>query len=192
MAFDANLGGERYFFGVSGLLYNSDVLFYDRKTESLWSQIKMEGVTGRMAGTKLTLLAAENTTWKGWKERHPQTFVLSRDTGYRRDYSKDPYVSYHKSQAIMFPVSHQDKRLPMKEWVLGVLINGKAKAYSFKKLQGVRSPLEDHFQGQDLKITFDQEGRSAIIEDESGNVIPSVQAYWFAWVAFYPETELRN
>jgi len=77
MVFDARINGERLNFGVSGRLYNSDVLFYDRKSESLWSQLKMEAVTGQMAGTKLTLLPLEHTRWDSWRQRHPATTVLA-------------------------------------------------------------------------------------------------------------------
>ena len=80
MAFDSNINGERTLFGVSGKLYNSDVLFYDRKTESLWSQIKMEAVTGPLTGSRLKLLPLVHTTWEAWKKKHPDTKVLSKKT----------------------------------------------------------------------------------------------------------------
>jgi len=72
MIFAADMKDKSYTFGVSGLLYNSDVLMYDHQTESLWSQIKMEAVTGKLAGTPLRLLPSQVTTWKDWKKKVSQ------------------------------------------------------------------------------------------------------------------------
>lgn len=81
MAFDARIDGKRRMFGVSGLLYNSDVLLFDRGTESLWSQIAGKAVSGPLQGTELKPIALAHTTWADWKHRHPDTLVLSRETG---------------------------------------------------------------------------------------------------------------
>lgn len=83
MVFNANAKGIRTF-GVSGLLYHSDVLVYDRESQSLWSQILQQAVTGPVAGTRLELLPASHTSWQEWSARYPNTQVLSRDTGYHR------------------------------------------------------------------------------------------------------------
>ena len=109
-------------FGVSGLLYQSDVLLYDRKSESLWSQLMMQAVTGPRAGERLVQLAVEHTSWKIWKKQHPHTMVLSRDTGYRRDYVRNPYSGYESTSATYFPINHHDARLQGKEWVIGLSI----------------------------------------------------------------------
>lgn len=190
MVFEVDIKGERFLFGVSGKLYNSDVLFYDKKTESLWSQIKMEAVTGTMTGQKLKLLPAEHTTWEAWRSKHPDTLVLSTNTGHFRDYSKDPYSGYGGSPGIYFPVNHKDNRLPVKEWVVGIVIDGQTKAYSFERLRKEDDPVKDVFAGKEIAIRYNKNADSAVIEDRDGQVIPSVQAYWFAWRAFYPQTEL--
>jgi len=111
MIFDAQLQEKRFLFGVSGKLYNSDVLFYDKETESLWSQIKMEAVTGPLTGKKLRLLSAEHTTWEAWQAKYPETVVLSSQTGHHRDYALNPYSEYEATKRLMFPVANQDKRL---------------------------------------------------------------------------------
>lgn len=169
MAFDAKIDGKRFLFGVSGKLYNSDVLMYDKGTESLWPQIKMEAVTGPMTGKPLKLLPLIHTTWGAWQSKYPETKVLSKKTGHYRNYSS-PYSAYETSDQIMFPVKYKDSRLSRKEWVLGVIINKEAKAYSFKRLRQEQASVKDKVGGQ--------------------NIIPSTQAYWFAWVAFYPDTGL--
>ena len=101
--------GEREF-GVSGLLYNSNVLMYDRSNaESLWSQIKGEGVSGPGARMKLTVLPMELTTWAAWQTRHPNTTVISSETGHRRNYRTSPYAGYFQQPNLMFPakpISH--------------------------------------------------------------------------------------
>ena len=187
MVFRASHDGERVTFGVSGLLYNSDVLLYDRRTESLWSQLKMEAIAGARVGDRLEWLPVQHTTWEAWTTAHPTTDVVSMDTGYRRDYERDPYTDYAQSPRVMFPVHHQDTRLPSKAWVLGVLINGEAKAYPLDRLPN-GEVASDQLGDQELRIHYDATARSAWTTDPSGELIPSVQAYWFAWSAFYPET----
>lgn len=190
MAFDANIDGKKFLFGVSGKLYNSDVLMYDKETESLWSQIKMEAVTGSMTGTRLTLLPLAHTTWDAWKTEYPDTKVLSKKTGHFRNYDDSPYSSYETSNQIMFPVKHKDDRLSRKEWVLGVVINDEAKAYSFKRLRKERISVKDAVGGRDIVVVYDEENQSAVIIDDQGNIVPATQVYWFAWVTFYPDTGL--
>jgi hypothetical protein len=82
-------GGHRYTFGVSGLLYQQNLMFFDHETESLWSQLRGGAVAGPLAGKFLRLLPVPMTTWQSWKAEHPQTLVLSFQTGYKRDYSRD-------------------------------------------------------------------------------------------------------
>jgi len=84
MVFDGKINGKNLTFGVSGLLYQSDMLLYDRATDSLWSQIKGEAVTGPLMGARLKLLSSTQTTWAQWKKNHPETLVLSQKTGYKR------------------------------------------------------------------------------------------------------------
>ncbi len=110
VAFAARAGGKQLRFGVSGLLYNSDVLLYDRETESLWSQLLSRAISDPMKGTKLTLIPLQHTSWDHRLKHNPQTLVLATDTGYSRDYSRDPYAGYEDSNGIYFPVSHHDPR----------------------------------------------------------------------------------
>lgn len=194
MAFDARVGGkEASSFGVSGLLYNSDVLLYDRGTESLWSQIMEQSVAGPMKGVKLTPVPLTHTSWAHWRSRHPRSEVLSSDTGYSRDYERDPYAGYDAVQRLMFDVQHRDERLPLKEWVLGVRLGGQAKAYPFSALAGrvdAKGELQDRLGGVPLTIRFDGTHRTAEAFDAKDQALPSVMAFWFAWAAFHPKTEV--
>jgi len=189
MVFRAGQPGRRVLFGVSGLLYNSDVLLYDRETESLWSQLKMEAVTGPRLGERLEWFATQHTTWQAWRTAHPQTDILSLNTGYRRDYDRDPYAGYAGSSRLMFPVRHQDDRLASKAWAAGVFVDGQPKAYPLQRLPSGRM-LEDRIGGQTIHLTYDAEARSVQVTNANKNEVPVVQAYWFAWAAFYPETWL--
>ena len=104
-------------FGVSGLLYRRNVLMYDRQTESLWSQIAAKAVTGPMAGASLEILPAEHTSWEDWKTRHPDTQVLSFNTGYSRNYSRDPYrdMQLDRREAAAVFSAGQVKLYPLRE-----------------------------------------------------------------------------
>lgn len=93
-ASEAKVAGKILQFGVSGLLYNSDVLMYDRQTQSLWSQILSQAVTGSMKGTLLPAVAVTHTTWVDWRNRHPDTLVLDTNTGFNRNYRKPPTLPH--------------------------------------------------------------------------------------------------
>ncbi|MFQ5780770.1 MAG: DUF3179 domain-containing protein [Nitrospiria bacterium] len=190
MAFDPIFQGKRYTFGVSGLLYKSDVLMYDHQTESLWSQIRQEAVTGKLTGTRLALLPLLHTTWKAWKKEYPESLVLSTDTGYRRNYMRDPYSSYARSDRLMFPVGRVDRRFPPKTLVLGVMRNGITKAYPFPELELGGTVFFDTIGLDKVRIEYDPASRAARIKGKDGNDIPTVVAYWFAWAAFHPKTEV--
>lgn len=191
IAFDARINGKAHTFGVSGLLYNSDVLLYDRETESLWSQLKYQAVSGPLRGTKLEMLNTANTTWAAWKQEHPNTLVLSEDTGFKRNYSLDPYPDYQNSSAVFFPVANESAEFHPKEMVIGIEMNGVNKAYPFSELEKIGKPvIKDVVNGQQLKINYSAKNHSASIFDAEGNPLPAVTNFWFAWFAFNPETEI--
>ncbi|MGQ9667050.1 MAG: DUF3179 domain-containing protein [Anaerolineae bacterium] len=190
MAFRSDIGGRRLSFGVSGLLYNSDLLLYDRDTQSLWSQILGKAITGPMKGTLLTAVPLDHTTWADWRERHPQTWVLSEDTGHRRDYARDPYAGYEKLPDIYFPVRFRAQGYHPKERVLGLVLDGQAKAWPFVELAKAGGTITDTLAGQVLHIRHDARHGSARAYDANGRPLPGVTLYWFAWYAFHPETEV--
>lgn len=187
--YDRTVNNKELTFGVSGLLHESNVLFYDHQTESLWSQLKEEAVTGPHTGTRLAAIPSMTTTWKAWREHHPHTLVLSTQTGFHRDYNRLPYLAYHKSPNPMFPVKHEDIRLSPKEKVLGVSVGDAHKAYPLKALRERQGSLEDQVGSIKVKIHYDPHADSAhVVDAASGKPIPSVVAYWFAWATFHPDT----
>ena len=193
MAFDAQAGARPLSFGVSGLLYNSDVLLYDRATMSLWSQILQTAVSGPLKGTRLQAVPLTHTSWADWRRRYPTTLVLSTDTGFERDYARDPYAGYGQVPRLIFDVQHRDDRFPLKEWVLGVRVADVHKAYPFSVLARAlnqRGELVDTVAGKKLRIRFDPAHGTAEALDEQGKPWPGTMAYWFAWVAFHPKTKV--
>jgi len=177
-------------FGVSGLLYNSDLLLYDRETESLWSQILGKAISGQLQGESLGLLPVKHTTWGEWRKRHPDTVVLDIDTGYNRDYNRTPYSGYENSEALYFKVKNLDKRYHPKEQVIGVEINGHTKVYPFSELAHINSDVTDLIGGNKIFIRFNKKHWSAHVIDSRGDPIPSITGYWFAWMAFHPDSEV--
>jgi len=189
-AFEADINGRGYEFGVSGLLYNSDVLMYDRNTGSLWSQLMFQAVTGPMKGTRLQQLPLSHTSWKDWVNRHPKTRVLSNKTGFSRNYRVDPYPNYGRTGRLYFPVAHSSDKYRRKEIVMGLEINGRFRAYPFKELKKGAHSFIDEFAGEIISVEFDAEHRTARVVKADGSEIPTTMAFWFAWYAFHPDTEV--
>lgn len=179
-------------FGVSGLLYNSDVLFYDRDTESLWSQLLGKAISGPLRGSRLEALPLAHTTWAHWRKQHPQTLVLNRNTGYPRNYNKSPYQGYERSRAIFFPVQNRPMAVyHPKEQVLGVQISDQFKAYPYVELAKYKhQSFKDSVNHQEIEIIWNEEHQFAKALDAQGREIPTVVAYWFAWFAFHPQTQV--
>ncbi len=116
--------GVEHEFGTSGFLYRSNKLMYDKATQSLWNTIWGQPVIGPLAGQDITLerLSVVTTTWGEWRRRHPETQVLSRDTGFSRDYGEGvAYRDYFANDDLMFAVPKLDKRLAKKADVLGLV-----------------------------------------------------------------------
>ncbi|MEK7620485.1 MAG: DUF3179 domain-containing (seleno)protein [Patescibacteria group bacterium] len=156
-------------FGISGKVWNSNTLLYDRATESLWSQLRGEAIEGTLSGTTLTRYPTSVMTWSDYKSEYPYGQVLSRETGFDRDYTQDPYEGYDQTQAIWFVLDHEDTRLAPKSLVYGVAQSDTAMAFPVDSVE-----------------EFDTI-QAIVSEDEV-----LVPAYWFAWAAMYPETQIYS
>ena len=128
---DRNINGGNSTFGVSGFLYNSNVVPYDRISGSNWSQMLLKSVNGSLEGTNSKNIFAIETTYSTARIISSDFQQMTTDTGHSRDYTRSPYGNYPANSSIMFPINFDDNRLHAKERVLGVIINGKAKAYRF-------------------------------------------------------------
>ncbi len=188
MVFDRRVGGEARRFGVSGLLYRSDLLMYDRQSESLWSQISAEAVTGPLLGQRLRLLRSRMDEWGRWRRDHPETTVLSRATGHARDYDRSPYDGYAQSRDLMFPVPIDRRYLP-KMPTLGLRISGEgARAYPASELTRAGGSVEERFLGRRVRIAYDPDRQ--VFDVAAPPDVEVVEGYWFAWAAFHPETSV--
>lgn len=187
IAYERTIDGAATEFGVSGKLYNSDLLMYDRRTDTLWSQLDGRAVVGPLVGRRLTLLDAPNLTWDQFKRLHPEGHVLSPNTGFDRDYRHSPYGDYDASPDIFFPVSHTDGRLPAKTRIIGIELNGRFKAYPVDLVQR-QTRIEDTVGSRTVWLEA-KNGRIKVHDERRENLTP-VYSFWFAWVAFHPNTEL--
>jgi len=119
--YESRVGGKVRMFGTSGFLYQSNKLMFDAETRSLWSSLDGTPVVGPLVGSGLHLsaLPVVTTTWGEWRRAHPDTTVLSIDTGFKRDYSEGAaYREYFATNALMFRVSRTNSQLPNKAEVL--------------------------------------------------------------------------
>ncbi|MDQ3455333.1 MAG: DUF3179 domain-containing protein [Actinomycetota bacterium] len=121
LAFDRRLGDRLLTFGTSGLLYRSDLVMYDRQTESLFSQIEGRAIAGVLAGAELERIPVQTVTWAQWRAANPDGWVLSRDTGAQRDYGANPYTGYDSPDGSPFLFQGEpDPRLPPMQRVAGL------------------------------------------------------------------------
>lgn len=229
-------GGEAYTFGTSGDLVNSNLLMYDRQTDSRWPQILGQAITGASRGRRLEEIPLEWTTWGRWRTTHPATSVLSTDTGHLRSYGTDPYGSYtplsgyYKDRDLFFPVMRKDPRFGAKEVFLGAK-HGPTRAAVKKGLLREKKALPAPGE-ENVVFLYDpglDEGRAFLarmvsgllrfIEDGPGRYVDSItgsawdpwgravagplqgssleriisyDVMWFAWAAFFPETEVAG
>ncbi len=154
------INGQSVTFGTSGKLYNNNLVMYDRLTKSLWSQIWGEAILGNLTGYRLQRVPIDVMSWGEWKSLYPNTVVLSTDTGYSRPYGTDPYGSYYTDPSLIFPLSHSDSRLSVKERVLGVTISNASKAYLLNDLKpGV---IQDLLGGDSLVLFVQTTGTARI------------------------------
>lgn len=143
--------GKETTFGVSGLLYNTNLIPFDRETKSNWAQILNESVNGQLIGEKAELISLVETDWKTWRTMYPTTKALSLNTGFSRTYGVYPYVDYKtNNDYFLFPVP-KDNRLPLKERVLAVIDGTDARAYRFTDL-ATENLVRETFKGKEYLV----------------------------------------
>lgn len=197
LPYESQVGDQLYHFGTSGLLYRSNKLFFDEETRSLWSTLEGRPVIGWLAGQEdiaLRLRSSVTTTWGEWRRLHPDTGVLSPETGYDRDYSEGAaYRDYFATDALMFQVPETDDRLNNKDevlvfqispdsdagapeaWAIGIDFLGRNRVYPFeavgRRFLVVTSPDGANRLYETVGIRFAQmESFGETLTDESGGV----------------------
>ncbi|MEL6863243.1 MAG: DUF3179 domain-containing protein [Bacteroidota bacterium] len=168
VGWDRKVNGTTTTFGVSGLLYNSNLIPYDRATDSEWSQIRLDCVHGELMETEIRTLPIVETTWKTWKSWFPNSKVITLETGHSRDYTRYPYGSYRSNNNLNFPVDTLDERLHKKERVLGLINrgNGQARVYRFDPFQSGRNTIMDQMGSQDI-VVFGSEPENVLVAYQS-------------------------
>ena len=244
VVFDRTVQNQVLDFGVSGLLRNSDLVMYDRETESWWQQITGESIVGSFTGTHLNALASTTISFADFRAAYPNGLVLSRDTGFQRDYGRSPYQSYDApgNRPFLFD-GELDRRLDPVDRVVTVVFGTDAAAYPFSRLEdhpvvndvvgrqsivvfyrkGTLSPLDrssirdskdvgsgvafsrtldrraltfeaapDGFRDLETGSVWDLTGvaRAGPLAGRSLGVVNHGTSFWFAWVAFMPETRI--
>ena len=161
IAFEREQDGTEYDFGVSGLLRNSDLVMYDRQTESWWQQFTGEAIVGELTGTVLKFVPASTVSFADFRSAHPAGLVLSRDTGFDRDYGRSPYAGYDSTSDPFLFDGDADGRLPPAERIVAVGISGETVAYPFSVLQE-QIVIEDSVGGTPIVVFFEQGTKSAL------------------------------
>lgn len=149
--FNRTVNGQTVQFGTSGKLYNSNLVMYDRTSNSLWSQALGQAIAGKHSGVKLDKIPFDVAFWKEWKQLYPDTKVLSRDTGSTRPYGADPYGNYYTNNDLFFPVSNKDDRLGLKEIVVGLENGVQYKAYRLQQIEDTRV-INDEIYGKSITL----------------------------------------
>ena len=247
LAFERRFDGRVLDFGVTGKLRHSDLVMYDRQTETWWQQATGEAIVGTYAGRRLDFVPANVLSWRAVKELHPEARVLSRETGHRRPYGRNPYAGYDSRDgpiARFFEFGERDAKLPAMERIVALHDGGESLAVPFGELEeervahvevgsrgmvvfwapGTASALDRAriADGREVgssavfqreldgrTLTFEPSGDGRFRDRQTGSVwnmsgeavagelegrtltaVPHGNHFWFAWVAFRPETEV--
>jgi hypothetical protein len=210
-------------FGVSGLLLNSNLVMYDRARERLWPQMlacSIPGWADTPGGAILEDFEVVRTSWRAWQAAHPETVVLSEDTGYVRQYWIDPYGErgYYHDDEPAFPSLYSHDARHAKDWVYGVRTADGAVAFGREAL-AAHGVIHGEVGGEPVVAIWDQsletarvyhnpEGRAYGYDADGSVVAPdgdrhdpgsldlerlhAFDALWFAWVGLYPTSTLYH
>lgn len=209
-------------FGVSGRLINSNLVMFDRGTETWWPQILAWGIRGPHEGEYLEECQVNWTTWKRWRERYPETAVLTEDTGHIRNYGTDPYggynprSGYYKNEQTLFSPLTTDDRFPAKEIVVGarnadgamavpkatvrerVVVDGTVNGVPYATVYDERLDTGYVYRNPDGKtVEYDGDVLTVDGDEHDPDVLPlereiGFDAMWFAWYGYYPSTVVHE
>ena len=166
IVYDRRINGVEPYFGVSGLLRMSDLVMYDNVTESFWQQFTGEAIVGDMIGSKLDFIPAQIISFKQFKDAYPNGIILSKDTGYERDYGRNPYVGYDDIDQSPFLYKGEiDGRLPPNEKVIAIKEEGLLKAYPYS-ITLIEKVINDKINEKPIVI-FHGDGAVSALDESS-------------------------
>lgn len=167
IVFERTVKGEVFDFGTTGRLRFSNLIMYDRQTETWWQQATGEAIAGKLTGTQLEFLPATIIAWQEFKSQYPGGKVLSRDTGYTRPYGRNPYTGYDNinNSPFLYRGPETPGRLPPMARVITVDLNGGAVAYPYNVLEDLRV-INDTVGGEDVVVLW-QPGTASALDSAS-------------------------
>src|ERR687898_980854 len=188
LVFDPRVAGRVLEFGTTGLLRNSDLVMYDRQTETWWQQFGGLGLIGELAGTRLRKLPARIVRWDAFARAHPRATVVGRETGHDRPYGTNPYPGYDDADSGPWfaAANEDDRRLRPKERVVFVEQAGDAVAVPVAAIQGGRT-VRVRLAGRELTV---RSARGGVDVRSGGRAIPHTEPFWFAVAAFRPNVRI--
>lgn len=182
-------------FGVSGKLYQSCLVMYDRADDTLYAQPWGLGIVGPQVNQSLTRMPAVKTTLGQWLAQHPDSQILSTRTGHSRDYQGYPYGTYYTDDRIIFPVCNQEQRQRHPKAIVSYVwesdsqtprdqFSGSSLAFAHEALRQA-GRQEVTFAGRTIQARWDEAMSTVVVEEMDGSVIPSTTAFAFVYPAFY-------
>ncbi|MBI2611701.1 DUF3179 domain-containing protein [Candidatus Gottesmanbacteria bacterium] len=177
IVFNREVEGRILEFKVSGLLLESNLVMYDTQTESFWSQVRGEAIVGEYTGKKLEILPLQVISFAEASKKYPNAKILSKDTGYARDYSIDPYSGYGDTEETYFPISIKDKRFKTKE-IMYVIPYGE-KSIAFPQIK-LKNNDTKKFTLDGKTFTIQRKGEEIIVL-ENNKQLPGYFEMWFSW-----------
>jgi len=171
--------GEITTFGVSGALIDSNLVMFDRATESLWQQTG-GGLTGEFTGELLDLVPFQRATIKSISEKHPNARIVSTDTGYMRNYNRNPYSGYENTDEFYFPIDKFSDRFSQKELMFVFRSQKTVIAVPWKDILEIE---EQAVVVHKNEITIYNTNGTITITSSDGDIIPYYHEMWFSWYA---------
>ena len=182
-------------YGVSGKLYQSCLVMYERADHTLYSQPWALGVVGAKVNRSLTRIPAIKTTLGAWLAKYPDSKILSTDTGYTRDYQRYPYGSYYTDGQIIFPVRNQDSRSLHPKAIVSYVweidntaphnrFSGASHQFPHEQLKQVGEKVVE-FNGRQIRARWDRKLETVLVEEMDGQPLPSSTAFAFVYPAYF-------
>lgn len=185
LVFDRFVDDQPLVFGMSGLIYEGDILLYDKQTNSLWSRFLDEAVSGPLQGQLIFDLPYEITTVGEWQKSHPESTIVSRDTGFDIDYSITPTGVSSEGESI-FAALPSELRYHVDMPVLGISQNGVAKAYPAAEVLARGGKVIDEFEG--VRLVIEYSVTDQVFHHQANASLQIVQTNWADWISLYPKT----
>ncbi len=189
IVFEREVDSKILDFGTSGKLYQSNLVMYDRQSDTFWSQAEGRAIRGELFPTTLTRYPSSIVEFSKAAKLNPNMKVLSTKTGYVRDYKRNPYQGYENTEDIYFPINHPDRRLPAKLVIYGISVDGKFKAYDYLKLID-KKKLEDTLNGHKLEISVSLEDEIVVFDNTANKRIVGFNSFWFSFATHNPDAEI--